>query len=79
MASLTGEITPGPVEERSMAAKLASSVHRTVSVVKDVSIEMQSAGSLSEASGILLRKDRKIYVGYALVAIALLSAAAMSE
>lgn len=57
---------------------LAIALSRTAAVLKDISIELPAAYSMREASGVVLGKDRKLYVGYALVALAVLIAIALS-
>ena len=56
----------------SLSESLAEAAYKTVSVLKDVSIELQTASTLQEASDVLLRDDRKMYVGIALILLAVI-------
>lgn len=55
-----------------LSESLADAAYKTVSVLKDVSIELQTASTLQEASDVLLRDDRKMYVGIALILLAVI-------
>nr|WRJ69983.1 hypothetical protein TetV2_00538 [Oceanusvirus sp.] len=54
-----------------MAEAFADMAYKTVSVLKEISLELPKIKSLEDASKVLIREDRKMHVGIALVILAL--------
>ena len=55
-----------------MSETVADMAYKTVSVLKDVTLELPKVKSVDDAARVLLREDRKMHVGIALVVLALI-------
>jgi hypothetical protein len=55
-----------------MSETIADMAYRTVSVLKDITLELPKARSPQEVASLLLREDRKMHIGIALVVLAVL-------
>ena len=54
----------------SLGAAITEAFHRTVDAARDITLELPGARTPREAADIVLRDDRKMYVGIILLALA---------
>lgn len=50
---------------------LLTGLTKTVDVMREITTELPATRSLDQAAGVVLREDRKLYVGLVLLALAL--------
>lgn len=62
-----------------LGARLAELFHKTIEALRDITLELPGARTPQDAADIVLREDRKLYIGIILVSLAVVAVFATSS